>query len=137
MKGNKLAFKRVYLVGIVCALATLGGCGKKSGTISGKVTFEGKPLQFGSVIFVAADGKTTTAGIAKDGTYTSEKIEYGKFSVAVISPDPNPPNFTDKLPPGVKHPSGKAFPTPVKVDSEGWFAIPSEYGRASTSGLSI
>jgi hypothetical protein len=125
----------VALLGVACLLLCLGGCARGKGNVSGKVTFEGKPLQFGTVTMAGDYGVPHSGQILRDGTYTVSGVPYGNFKVAVSSPDPNPPEV--KLPEGFKHPTGKELPKRVEVDSTGWFPIPGEYSRLSQSGLSV
>src|SRR6516225_7214382 len=70
------------LSAIVALMA--GGCGSRTGTVSGKVTYHGQPLTSGLVIFVAADGKVTQpAGIEVDGSYIAEKVPVGQQAICV------------------------------------------------------
>ena len=57
----------------VSLLFFLVGCAKKGGLetapVSGKVTYRGKALTTGTVMFVPAQGPAATGEISKDGTY--------------------------------------------------------------------
>lgn len=57
----------------VVALAFLAGCSSKRGLetapVSGKVTYKGKPLPNGTVMFVPGEGPAATGEIDKDGNY--------------------------------------------------------------------
>jgi len=63
--------KRRY--GAVCALGwilLIAGCGTKLATVEGNVTWEGKPVDEGSISFAPADGKgPTLGGVIKNGQY--------------------------------------------------------------------
>jgi hypothetical protein len=44
------------------------GC-QGTGDVSGKVTFQGKPLVFGTVLFEGSNGALRQGNIEKDGSY--------------------------------------------------------------------
>jgi hypothetical protein len=72
--------------GVLLALVSFGlsGCGGKFGSVSGKVTYQGKTLTSGLVIFVDKDGKVTQpAGIEVDGTYAADNVPVGQVAVCV------------------------------------------------------
>ena len=129
----------VAVLGVACMLLCVTGCGKSKGKVSGKVTLEGKALRFGTVTMAGTDGVAIKADIQPDGTYSLTGVTFGKVSVSVTSPDPNPPDPFANMPPGFKHPmnKGKDMPKPAAVDNTGWFPIPGEYGSLSQSGLSF
>ena len=52
---------------IVVAVAGCGNHSRKLTSVNGKVTYRGKPLQFGSVMFVAETGQPATATIQPMG----------------------------------------------------------------------
>jgi hypothetical protein len=135
------------------ALAPLG-CGG-TGTVTGKVTYNGEPLPSGTVIFWNADGKgTKEAEIQSDGTYKIDQMPAGPARVAVMTspsaeaagggrggppgrgPSGGPPHSmvppADKLPPGVD--PGKMYgngkPEPKKS-----VKIPTTYADPEKSGL--
>jgi hypothetical protein len=58
---------------IVSLALIVAGCAKKSrwetAPVSGKVTYRGKPLPTGTVMFVPGEGPAATGEIGKDGTY--------------------------------------------------------------------
>lgn len=65
---------------LVCVSLLLSGCGgsksKPTGTVSGKVTLNGKPLEGGSIVFFAdGTGDSAFGSINKDGTYS---LKHGK-----------------------------------------------------------
>ena len=55
---------------LVCVCA---GCDDTLFTVTGDVTFDGKPVQTGSIVFEPADGNSATAG---------GKIENGRYSIS-------------------------------------------------------
>jgi hypothetical protein len=69
---------------VVLLAAGLSGCGGRTGSVSGKVTYQGAPLTSGLVIFVDKDGKVTNpAGIELDGSYVAEKVPVGPVTACV------------------------------------------------------
>lgn len=59
---------------------------KKGEDVSGTITFNGKPLPFGTVTFVSKDGKQKIAtAIADDGTYKAV-LPKGEYSVGIADP---------------------------------------------------
>lgn len=80
---------RVYEVGLVaclCSMMIWAGCGQSSKgvTISGTVTFDGRPVEEGYVTFSPADGKgSPRAGPIKDGQFTVRDVTPGEKIVSV------------------------------------------------------
>ncbi len=71
---------RSLAVGLALLLA---GCNSR-GTVSGTVTYQGKPVPSGNVLFVPEHGPTVSA-VIDDGKYTAEKVPAGPAKVAVTS----------------------------------------------------
>ena len=67
------------------AIAAAGCGGKPVAVISGNVSYEGQPVDNGSIAFLSADGQGPTCGgpIAK-GTYRVENVPPGKKMVQII-----------------------------------------------------
>lgn len=76
-----VAVAAVFLLGVGLVV----GCGgPKSGDVSGIVTYDGKPIEHGSISFVPADGRGTGGGAAiKDGKYEATKISLGSMKVVI------------------------------------------------------
>jgi hypothetical protein len=79
----------LLLAGLL-ALAVCG-CGKKTGTISGVVTYQGKPLPGGYVNFnvLGPDGKvqvSKSVGIEDNGSYTIAGVPTGEAKITVQGP---------------------------------------------------
>jgi hypothetical protein len=70
---------------LLCAPA-LAGCSKKgempTAPVSGKVTYKGKAVPSGTVMFVPDQGPAATGEVAKDGTY--QLSTYGAGDGAVL-----------------------------------------------------
>jgi hypothetical protein len=74
------------LAGFSFLLTGCGGSG--SGTVEGKVTFDGQPVGGGRVTFRSADGKSTVvAKIAADGAYRALDVPCEAMKVTVTPLD--------------------------------------------------
>jgi hypothetical protein len=74
---------RGTLVAVLVA-TTLPGCLRTTGTVSGKVTFQGQPVPAGSVTFVHADGATISGSI-HEGSYSIARVPIGACTILVVS----------------------------------------------------
>ena len=121
----------ISLLGLVLLLAAgfaLSGCKQpeKLGKIGGKVTFQGKPVTEGMVLFSCiAKGVNMTAPLKEDGSYEiimakGAGLPLGSYMVSVS-------------PPPVFYPIGtKAPPQPKQYPN-----IPAKYRNNQTSGLTM
>ena len=107
-------------------LAALGCAGK--GDVSGKVTYQGKPLVFGTVQFEGSDGMLRQANIDRDGSYSVRGVAVGEAKVAVSSLNPKSSDFVP-----MQREGGK--PPPPRPEIKGWFPIPEKYDTPFKSGL--
>jgi hypothetical protein len=108
-------------------LALAAGCQGK-GDVSGTVTYEGRPLVFGTVLFEGSDGGLRQSNIGTDGSYTVRGVATGEAKVAVSSLNPNSSDFIAIQREGGKKP-------PPRPEVRGWFPIPKKYDAPYTSGL--
>jgi hypothetical protein len=107
-------------------LITLGlfGCGSKPGSVSGKVTYQGKPLTSGLVIFIDKDGRVSQpAGIEVDGSYVADNVPLGPVAVCV---ETHPLSGGDG---GPNAPQDQPRPRYVP--------LPAKYKDAKQSGLTL
>lgn len=106
------------VAGLTLALPLLlltAGC-SSNGSVSGTVTFDGKPMPGGTVTFVGEGGGGGSAQInAKDGTYEITKLPKGKMKVSVKPYEPpqmggrgGPPGMGRGMPPGMRTGEGGA-----------------------------
>jgi hypothetical protein len=65
------------------ALPLAVGCGSNKGSVSGKVTYQGKPLPSGFVTFVVENGGPMHAEIQGDGSYHFDKVPVGPVKIGV------------------------------------------------------
>jgi hypothetical protein len=103
------------------------GCGGR-GNASGKVTYKGKPLVWGTVQFEGSDGVVKHGNIQPDGTYTVEGVATGTAKAAVSSINPTSSDFQ----PIQREGQPERKPRPVV---KGWFPIPDKYDTPFKSGL--
>src|SRR5262249_17280259 len=92
---------RLVAVGLLgLAAAGTAGCDNgrpKTAVVKGKVTFNGKPVPHGTVLFVpVVPGTTATGAIAPDGSYSLTTFKkgdgavLGKHKVAILAMDDKP-----------------------------------------------
>jgi len=117
-------------VALMCALAATG-CGSSGptmGRVSGTVTYQGKPIEKGTVTFISTDGERPNAtGPIEGGSYTLQTSEpgdgavVGEYKIAVSDIDPNA--YITALP-----------GAPAKKPKSG---LPKQYLNADTSGMTF
>jgi hypothetical protein len=122
---------------LVLALATVAamGCGKSRrpmAPVTGKVTYQGKPLQFGTVILQPESGQYATGAVQQDGTFTmttrgeGDGAAVGRNMVRIVCLEAQNP--------------AKPVLANGKSRGEGVLGrslIPEKYQSCETSGISI
>jgi hypothetical protein len=108
-------------------VALVVGCGGR-GDVSGKVTYQGKPLVWGTVQFEGSDGILKQANIKSDGSYSVPSVASGEAKVAVSSINPTSSDFQPRVVEGRPAP-------PPRPQVKGWFPIPEKFAAPHTSGL--
>jgi len=80
---NRLRVAAAVALAAAC-LAGIG-CGGDvaTGTVSGTVSYDGKPIENGAINFLAADGSGSGGGTIKDGKYTATNVRPGNNKVEV------------------------------------------------------
>jgi hypothetical protein len=81
-----LALRAIRTVLALLAVVLIGSCdsGPRTGEVSGKVSYDGKLLETGSIRLFPTDGTTPTAGgVIKDGKYAVAKVSVGKYKVTI------------------------------------------------------
>jgi hypothetical protein len=72
-------------VAFCAAFVALGGCGRKgaleTAPVSGKVTYRGKAVPTGTIMFVPAEGPAATGEIGTDGSYKLTTYNTGDGAV--------------------------------------------------------
>jgi hypothetical protein len=136
---------RAFRSGCLLLLAlAAAGCSGATGKLSGKISYNGKPLAVGSVLFIGVDAQPRTAWIEADGSYQFNDVPVGEAKLAVYSPDPDLAkriSLKTKTRPGTKKAKRVRPPhSPPEMSAEDrrkWFAIPAKYGDVDHSGLSV
>ncbi len=92
---------------VASALIFAGGCGpsaKPAGTVMGKVTYDGQPLNVGSINLISSMGSAAQAKIGDGGAFKIEgTLDAGEYKAYLSSPKPEPvapgtkPKATDKF----------------------------------------
>lgn len=135
---------RVLQLIAATTLVSAAGCGSNVATVSGKVTFQGKPVVFGTVSIIGPDGITQSGPIQPDGSFTVRGVGIGEGKVAVTSFKP-PDGTAGKAKGGGRdagagdderkpaQPDAAADPEVIK----NWFPIPAKYGDHKQSGLTV
>ena len=120
------SFCRLAALAALLALAATG-CGGH-GDVSGKVTYKGKALVWGTVQFEGSDKMVKQDNINSDGTYSISGVATGEAKAAVSSINPKSSDFQ------VRQAEGRPPPKP-RPEVKGWFPIPAEYQDLSKPRL--
>lgn len=114
-----MSFTKACLFILVASFVCFVGCGPKpqpTSTVSGKVSFAGKPVTLGVVSFYdSSKGTGASAPIGADGSFTVSKVPHGDYQVGIMPPQLAP---EEPLTPEVKN-----------------FPVPAKYHDGLTSGL--
>jgi hypothetical protein len=86
IRASSFVIRRLAaVVALAGAAGILSGCGPTTATVSGEITYEGKPVEDGYITFTPADGKGTDAGgPITSGRYRITKVPPGPKVVKVI-----------------------------------------------------
>jgi hypothetical protein len=113
------------LVVLCLSFSAIGGCRRAaSATVTGKVDYDGTPLNSGYVEFFMNNSAVKGANISPNGTYLISDVPFG---LAVVSVNVDPP-------PGA--PPKDITPTAIPgTYEENPVLIPRKYGSVETSGI--
>ena len=138
-----VSWKTMWTLAAASVLVVAAGCGGgvglpegETGTVSGKITFDGKPIPAGSLVTFANEkhGFIATGTVAADGTYSLQMrggpdILAGAYRVAVTPPTSAQPEMSQAEYDKMMTEGGKP-PEPKKVSE-----IPKKYQAPEGSGL--
>lgn len=122
---------------VVLATLAFTGCGPPTADLTGKITYQGKPVVYGSVVVIDASGTTKSGTIQPDGSYRIDNVRVGSVKVAVSSPPPPGTPAVGKQDPrdtSDKPPEPPPPPAPPEV-IKNWVQLPNKYGDPTQSGL--
>ncbi|HKB05629.1 MAG TPA: carboxypeptidase regulatory-like domain-containing protein [Gemmataceae bacterium] len=130
---------------IAVLMAGLAGCGPKTRSVSGKVTYKAEPADFATVTLLGTNGRSYGSQTGTDGTFTIANVPDGEYTVTILS-------FTSANPSGDRMKGRRADPK-VKDDDKRMLeqmkggmsggsvgtpsknVVPAKYGDPSTSDL--
>lgn len=121
----------VAFAGLLALAVLVPGCGPRTATAAGKVTYQGKPVVWGGVTLRAADGSMHQIGLNPDGTYRLDRVPVGEARVGVSSPDPTPSSRFGRGE-DARVPAAPPVPPPGA-----WFPLPAKYADPATSGVTV
>ena len=76
--------RRILAAGWAAVTLAAAGCGGTTGAVSGTVTYDGTPVEKGSITFLALDGKgPTTGGNIVDGHFAVKDVPVGPSKVVI------------------------------------------------------
>ena len=79
--------RRAFRIMPVLLFVALSGCGDGTATLSGTVTYKGRPVTSGSIIVLNGDGTARSGVIQPDATYTVAGVKLGRVKIGVLSPN--------------------------------------------------
>jgi hypothetical protein len=136
----------VGLLALAGALA-VAGCGGSTGTVTGTVTYQSKPLKGGIVMFTPAGGGQSPVAfnINEDGTYTATGVPVGEATITVDTAylksqargemGGNAPKY--EPPQGAPEGGAPAYkpPSDAGANARKYVWIPTKYADPAQSGL--
>ena len=148
-RARRLGLFALPLMLLSCLM--IGCPGGSKADLAGKVSYKGKTLSTGSVVLTDAEGKSSSAAIAPDGSFKFVGVPIGKMTVYLDVPEksgakggggPNlPPGVAGKVkfgPPPGSEGAEKMNMNPKEMNKGNTDPeIPSKYKKPETSGLSV
>lgn len=122
---------------IALPLITIAGCDSCTATVSGQVTYLGKPVPGGSVVLYCSDKQIVRGLIGPDGRYSIPNVPCGPAQVTIQSPSELPAGMRlqQHLPPTT---NGPVMPAAAGAPKAGRGAgLPQRYSLPEESGLSV
>lgn len=108
--------------------------GTPMANVTGRVTYQGRPVIWGSVVIAGKDGRTAAGPIKPDGTFAVTGAPTDAVSVAVVSRDPLLQTWATNIKESRNRPTAKAF-SASPVDRKKWFPLPAKYEDPENSGV--
>lgn len=130
---------RLIQMGVLLAAAALTGCGPSTTDMTGKVTYQGKPVVYGSVVVIDSAGAPKSGQIQPDGTYLVSGVLVGPVKAAVTSPPPPGSQPAAKTRSDARDADDKPPPPDIPAAPpeviKNWVALPNKFGDLNDSGL--
>jgi hypothetical protein len=121
--------------GLILTLLVLAGCGRKFGTVDGKITVDGRPANSGRVFFRSADEKSVVvAYIGREGTYHAVDVPPGTMNVWVTPPTKMERQKMQRRG-GARKERPADAPEPPEPPLASIVSIPQKYQDPTSSGL--
>lgn len=118
----------------LCLLMSSGCSGGKA-SAQGKVTYNGRPVKAGNLIFTGPDGLAVLAPIT-DGLYTVSGVGAGTVKVGVSNA--KPATGVGGRGTGGREKAGPAAPQPAPAPKDpDWFPMPDQLSSPETSGFTV
>jgi hypothetical protein len=128
LSHKRRGFALALIFGLPICFFVSTGCAPGRGEVSGKVTYQGRPVVYGSVQFIGSDNEPRLAEINTDGTYAVQGVIAGENRVLVHSSNPAHAARVNKFGQQIE---------PPPVDPKLWFPIPEKYGLLDQSDLTF
>jgi hypothetical protein len=127
----------VLLLFVVLLTLTVAAIGcKRSGPelapVTGKVTYQGKPLPFGSVVFLPESGRTSTGDIQPDGSF--QMVTSGRGGGATVGKNKVRIACYTNQDPSKRGPGGAGLAGGITLGAP---LIPQKYLSCETSGFEV
>jgi hypothetical protein len=121
----------VVLALVVTAMGVVTGCSspKRLATLTGKVTYKGKPVAVGAIYFHGPADELAMGNLRDDGSYTATDLPIGVVKVSLRVQDPGV--YAQKL-----KGQGPSLEKPNTEDLDKVTSLPHQYSDPATSGLS-
>jgi hypothetical protein len=134
---------RLILFLALAGASAVAGCGGSTGTVTGSVTYQGRPLKGGTVMFTPAGGGTSPVAVIinEDGSYTAEKVPVGEATITVDTAFLRPPpgggmgGSPKYEPPKEAQGSNYKPPSDLGANARRYVPIPAKYANPAASGL--
>lgn len=75
--------QKLIPAGMLLTLAFVAGCGEKTATVSGTVTFNGKPVEYGTISFRPTGSGQVFAAEIHNGAYSAPGAHAGEHKVEI------------------------------------------------------
>jgi hypothetical protein len=120
------AFRTGLAFLVLAALLVPAGCaGKKAATVSGKVTYRGRPVPLGAIYFHGSNDQMAMGLLHEDGSFTVTDVPLGQVKALVRAQDPGV--YAQQL-------TGPAGVAP-KTAPAAFVAVPDKYADLNTTDL--